>query len=112
MMIFFGICSLINGISMMMKAMDTSALRTMLFGVGSAQIAFALVGVCMIAAGVFTLVNGITKQKKFATVARVLLLIAAVSSMLFGHNGLREMIGTCLFYSMSVLWYHKSSANA
>lgn len=112
MMICFGICSMINGIAMVMKAMDTSTLRTMLFGIGSAQIAFALVGVCMIAAGVFMFVNSITKQQKFATVSRVLLLAAAVASVLFGYDGLRDMIGACLLYSVHVLWYHKESAKA
>ena len=109
-MIIFGICSMINGISVLMEARSLSPLRTMLFGAGSAQLAFGLVGVCMIAAGVLAILNSITKQQKYAVVSRVLLLTSTVACVLCGHAVLREMIGVCLLYSVYILRNHKRTA--
>lgn len=112
MMIVTGIMGLLSGIRMLVKALDTSSLRVMLFGVGSQSVAFSIVGACLIAAGIFSIVNSLTKDKKFATFSRILYLASAIACVLYGYAELRALIEMCLLYSVLVLWYHKKPASA
>lgn len=112
MMIATGIFGLLSGIRMLMKAFDTSALRTVLFGVGSHSTAFGIVGACLITAGIFSIVNSLTRDRKFATFARILYLASAITCVVYGYAELRALIEMCLLYSVLVLWNHKKPAKA